>query len=110
VTDKRGGDKNLDLRRDLFYAVCRIIEGSYSDPAREAEFHRQKAALADRLGYGPEPKRLTPECRLSPKEFRRMKAVIRRNVKQGSSEASKATKKSVRRSTSSPRTEVMSQS
>ena len=93
MTEKRGRDRDLDLRRDLFYAVCRIIEGSYSDPAHLAEFCRQKAALAERLGYGPEPKRLTPEYQLSPKESRRMKAAIRRNVKPSSPRAAKLPKK-----------------
>ena len=93
MTEKRGRDRNLELRRDLFYAVCRIIEGSYSDPAREAEFRRQKAALAERLGYGPEPKRLTPEYQLSPKEFRRMKAAIRYSMKPARLRAIKPQKK-----------------
>ena len=104
-----GLDLHRYLRRSLFYGVCRIIEGSYSDPAREAEFQRQKAALAERLGYGPEPKRLTPEYQLSPKEFRRMKAAIRRGVKLSSARVAKP-KKSQSSPPSSPRSEVTSQS
>jgi len=106
VTANRDDDWDLDLRRDLFYGVCRIIEGSYSDPGHKAEFHRQKAALAERLGYGQEPKRLTPEYQLSPKEFRRMKAAIRRSVKPSSPRAEKAPKQIQSSQPSSPRSET----
>ncbi len=98
----------LDLRRDLFYGVCRMIEGSYSDSVREAEFYRQRTALAKRLGYGPEPKRLTAEYRLSPQEFRRMKAAIRRNLKL--SQPTWLHAKNRQPPTSAARSEVMSQS
>ena len=76
-------DERWSLRRDLFYGMCNILEGCYTDPKREAEFRRQKARLEKRFGYDkePPPPRITPDYQLSPAEIRRMKMAIRRNLK-----------------------------
>ena len=76
-------EEQWSLRRDLFYAMCNILEGCYTDPKLEGEFRRQKARLEKRFGYDKEPipPRITPEYKLSPAEVRRMKAAIRRNLK-----------------------------
>jgi hypothetical protein len=75
-------DERWSFRRDLFYGMCNILEGCYTDPKREAEFRRQKARLEKRFGYDkePPPPRITPEYQLSAAEVRRMKAAIRRNL------------------------------
>ena len=75
-------DERWSLRRDLFYGMCNILEGCYTDPKGEAEFRRQKARLEKRFGYDKEPPpRIIPEYQLSAAEVRRMKAAIRRNLK-----------------------------
>ena len=76
-------DERWSLRRDLFYGMCNILEGCYTDPKREAEFRRQKACLEKRFGYDkePPPSRIIPEYQFSPAEFQRMKMAIRRNLR-----------------------------
>jgi len=76
-------DERWSLRRDLFYGMCNILKGCYTDSKLEGEFRRQKARLEKRFGYDqePMPPRITPEYQLSAAELRRMKAAIRRNLR-----------------------------
>src|SRR5258708_26483377 len=76
-------DERWCAQRDLFYAVCHILEGCYTGRKLERAFRRQKARLEKRFGYDQEPRppRIIPESQLSPDEARRMKAAIRRNLR-----------------------------
>src|SRR5258708_36529128 len=71
-------DERWCAQRDLFDAMCNILEGCYTEPHREAEFRRQKAVFEKRFGYDQE---LVPEFQFSAAEVRQMKAAIRRNLR-----------------------------
>ena len=104
-------DENWSARRDLFYGICNILEGCHRDPEHAAAFRRQKASMEKRFGYDKEPvERITEECRLSPAEFRRMKAAIRRNLKLAEPTWFRRPKESDSPATSEPTSELMSQS
>ena len=74
-------DERWSLRRDLFYGMCNILEGCYTDPKLERAFRRQQARLEKRFGYDHEPARILPEFQFSAAEVRRMKAAIQRNLR-----------------------------
>ena len=104
-------DENWSSRRDLFYGVCNILEGCHRNAEHAAAFRRQKALLEKRFGYDKEPvKRITEEYRLSPAEFRRMKAAIRRNLQLAEPTWFRRPRKSEGPATSAPGSEVLSQS
>ena len=104
-------DENWLSRRDLFYGVCNILEGCHRNPEHAAAFRRQKASMEKRFGYDKEPvTRITEEYRLSPAEFRRMKAVIRRNLRLAEPDWFTRSRKSEGPTTSTPSSEVTSQS
>jgi hypothetical protein len=105
-------DEQWSLRRDLFYAMCNILEGCYTDPKFEREFRRQKARLEKSFGYDkePMPPRITPEYKLSPAEVRRMKAAIRLNLKLAEPAWFRRPKETKAPATSAPVSELMSQS
>ena len=103
-------DEQWSLRRDLFYAMCNILEGCYTDPKRE--FRRQKARLEKRFGYDREPRpvRITPEFQFSAREVRRIKAAIRRNLRLPELTWVRRSPAAVTPATSAPVSELMSQS
>jgi len=103
-------DERWCLRRDLFYAVCNILEGCYTDPKLERAFRRQKARLEKRFGYGQEPPRILPEFQFSATEVRQMKAAIRRNLKLPELTWVRRAPDAVTPVTSAPVSELMSQS
>jgi hypothetical protein len=105
-------DEKWCSRRDLFYAVCNILEGCYTDPKLEREFRRQKARLEKRFGYDrePRPARITPEFQFSAREVRRMKAAIRRNLRLPELTWVRRAPDAVTPATSAPVSELMSQS
>ena len=74
-------DERWCAQRELFYAMCNILEGCYTDPELERAFRRQKARLEKRFGYDQEPPRIVPEFQFSAAEVRQMKAAIRRNLR-----------------------------
>ena len=103
-------DERWCLRRDLFYAVCNILEGCYTDPKLERAFRRQQARLEKRFGYGQEPPRILPEFQFSAAEVRRMKAAIRRNLRLPELNWVRRPNEAEPLDTSAPETEVLSQS
>jgi len=103
-------DERWCLRRDLFYAMCNILEGCYTDPKLEREFRRQKARLEKRFGYDHEPARILPEFQFSAAEVRRMKAAIQRNLRLPELTWVRPTPDAVPPATSAPVSELMSQS
>ena len=105
-------DERWSARRDMFYAMCDILEGCCADPKLEREFRRQKARLEKRFGYDrePRPARITPEFQFSEREVRRMKAAIRRNLRLPELTWVRRAPDAVTPATSAPVSELMSQS